>query len=127
MDAALYPDDAQDALQFLEPYVVRLRDGYTGTGKNWLEGKGTFPDCSAPNMTSNIAIFGDWLDNAFMYGPILSSLIVGDASTDQYLIDDAGDLLSAPLPESYFPRCWALLGNLMLNGAMERAGKLLSE
>jgi hypothetical protein len=72
-----------------------------------------------------IQIFGDWLSNPFIYAATLSSLIAG-APEDGHLVDAAGSLLAdEPLPNDYYPRCWTLLGNLMLSGAMESAGKIL--
>jgi hypothetical protein len=125
LDAALYPQDAADWAEYLDPYLVNLRQGYTEVDPFWQTGKGTFPDCRTPNTGQDIQIFGNWLSNPFIYASTLSSLIAG-APEDGYLVDAAGSLLAAkPLPNDYYPRCWTLLGNLMLSGAMESAGKIL--
>jgi hypothetical protein len=70
---------------------------------------------------------GGWRYNAFIYGPTLSSLIAA-SSSETYaneMIDAAGEILSRPLPASYYPRSWVLLSNLMINGSMESAGNTL--
>lgn len=119
LDAALYPGDSADWAEYLDPYLVRLRDGHTGVAdRYWGD---TFSNCRTPNTSQDISIFGGWLNNAFIYAPTLSALIAG-APEDALLVDDAGSLMAAELPGDYYPRCWALLGNLMLNGAMESAG-----
>jgi hypothetical protein len=125
LDAALYPQDSADWAEYLDPYLKNLRQGYTGVGKFWQTDKGTFPDCQTPGTGQNIEIFGSWLYNPFIYAPTLSSLIAG-APEDGDMVDAAGTLLAdGPLPDGYYLRCWTLLGNLMLSGAMESAGKVL--
>lgn len=119
LDAALYPDESADWAEYLDPYLVRLRNGHTGNGDRYWGN--TFSNCRTPNTSQDISIFNSWLYNAFIYAPTLSALIVG-APEDAGLVDDAGSLLASSLPNDYYPRCWALLGNLMLNGAMESAG-----
>lgn len=120
LDAALYPGDSADWAEYLDSYLVRLRDGHTGVVWDRYWGT-TFSNCRAPNTNQDISIFNTWLYNAFIYAPTLSALIVG-APEDAFLVDDAGSLLADTLPGDYYPRCWVLLGNLMLNGAMESAG-----
>jgi hypothetical protein len=127
LDAALYPQDSADWAEYLDPYLKNLRQGYTGVGKFWQTDKGTFPDCQTPGTGQNIEIFGSWLYNPFIYAPTLSSLIAG-APEDGDMVDAAGSLLAdGPLPDGYYLCCWTLLGNLMLSGAMESAGKVLEE
>jgi hypothetical protein len=123
LDAAFYPQDANDWAEYLDPFLVRLRDGYTGGDRYWDKNKGTFPDCSGES-NHNVDIFDSWLYNAFIYAPTMSALIAG-APEDGPLVDAAGSFLAEPLPDKYFERCWALFGNLMLSGAMESAGKTL--
>merc|ERR1712064_235816 len=122
LDAALYPNESADWAEYLDPFLVRLRDGYTG-GNRYFSNN-AFPNCMSPNTGNHISIFGSWLYNSFIYGPTFSALITG-APEHSDLIDAAASLLSEPLSTSYYPRCWSLLGNLMLSGAMESAGKVL--
>eukprot|EP00536_Pseudo-nitzschia_multiseries_P002514 jgi/Psemu1/183725/e_gw1.34.91.1 len=88
----------------------------------------SFPSCRGPNTKQNINVFGGWQSNAFIYGPTYSSLIAAssDIGNAAAMIDVAGEILGAtPLPSSYYPRSWAMISNLMLNGAMESAGNTL--
>jgi hypothetical protein len=74
-------------------------------------------------------MFGDWLNNDFISGPTFTALI--SASTDignaEAMIDAAGKKMARPLPDSYYPRSWAMITNLVLNGAMESAGNTLKQ
>ena len=77
-------------------------------------------------MSDDIYIFSDWLSNSFIYGPIFCALIVPtdvmSVSKQQALLDQAGSLLSSDgLPASYYSRCWVLLANLAINGAIASA------
>jgi hypothetical protein len=45
------------------------------------------------------------LYNAFIYAPNLSAFGAGDP-----LVDTAGSLLAETLPNTYYERCWALIG-----------------
>jgi len=125
LDAALYPQDASDWSEYLDSFVSRLRGGYTGSGpKFWMSN--TFPSCGPDQNPGNdsYSMFGNWRDNAFMYGPTFSALIAGDPG-DGDLIDAAGEILGGALPPDYYHRCWALLSNLMISGAIESAGRSL--
>jgi hypothetical protein len=70
-----------------------------------------------------------WLYNAlyfiYIYVPIFSALVAGDPLQDEPLGDIVGNLLAETLPDTYYERCWALLRNLLLSGAMESAGRTL--
>jgi len=119
LDAALYPGDYDDWTPYLHPHLVRLRSGFDASN-----GQRTYPGCQiSTDASKTVYIFNDWLGNAFIYGPTFSALLVGGPS-DGPLIDFAGDLVSS-LPVDYYPRCWALITNLMLSGAMESAGRTL--
>jgi hypothetical protein len=125
LDAAFYPQDSADWSEYLDSYVVRLRNGYTGFGPLFWEDH-NFPGCypGGDFSTQRHYMFSDWLNNAFIYGPTLSALVAG-APEDGDLIDAAGSILAEPLPTDYYPRSWALLSNLMLSGAIESAGRAL--
>lgn len=43
----------------------------------------------------------------------------------QMLIDAAGNALAQNLPTDYCPRCWTLLGNLVIDGAIASASTML--
>jgi hypothetical protein len=78
-------------------------------------------------MSSDITIFsGGWLYNAFIYSPIVSSLIVPSStltvSQQQQMIDSAGTALQTNVPTDYYSRMWTLLGSLAVNGAIASAG-----
>lgn len=78
-------------------------------------------------MSNAISIFsGGWLYNAFMYAPIVSSLIVPlstlTAAQQQQMINSAGSALQNNVPADYYGRMWNLLGSLAVNGAIASAG-----
>merc|ERR1712107_276493 len=91
-------------------------------------GNGTFRSCRGPHTNQNIDMFGDWLNNQFVSGPTFTALIAAssDIGNAEAMIDSAGAKMAQPLPGSYYPRSWAMITNLMLNGAMESAGKTLT-
>jgi len=125
LDAAVYPEQmGVDAAPFLEPILDQLRKD----GGAWKED--TFGTCKAPNMRNSIYKFsGGWVHNSFIYAPVVSSLIVPSPAMSktgqQQLVDDAGTFLAQNLDSSYYQRCWTLLGNLVLNGALASASSVL--
>merc|ERR1711935_714841 len=123
LDAAFYPEKSSEWYPYLSSFNWRLDGGY----RNGSFSSSTFKSCKGPNTNQNINMFGDWLNNQFISGPTFSALIA--ASTDignaEAMIDAAGQKMAQPLPESYYSRSWAMITNLMLNGAMESAGNTL--
>jgi len=122
LDAAFYPEKASAWSPFLYEFNYRMDEKF----QNGSFSSNTFPDCRAPNVNTNTYMFSDWKNNAFIYGPTYSALIAssGFGNADA-MIDAAGTILGNALPDSYYPRSWALISNLMLNGAMESAGNTL--
>jgi hypothetical protein len=125
LDAAFYPERADEWSQYLSSFNWRLEGGY----RNGSFSPNAFGSCKGPNTNQNINMFGDWLNNDFISGPTFTALIA--ASTDignaDAMIDAAGKKMARPLPNSYYPRSWAMITNLMLNGAMESAGNTLKQ
>lgn len=124
LDAAFYPEMSGDWSPYLSNFYGRM----DGNFQNGSFSSATFPSCRGPNTGQNINMFGDWQSNAFIYGPTYSSLIAAssDITNANAMVDVAGEILGAtPLPSSYYPRSWAMISNLMLNGAMESAGYTL--
>ena len=73
------------------------------------------------------SVFPDWQNNAFIYSPVYSSLVLQasgvNTGTQQDMIDRAGILVNnIPSSFSYFSRCWAIIGILTLNGDVAKAG-----
>lgn len=97
--------------------------------KNGSVSSNSFPSCNTPGTSQNIHMFGDWQNNAFIFGPTYSALIgaSSDIANAQAMIDFVGQKLNSALPGSYYPRSWAMISNLMLNGAMESAGHTLKQ
>ena len=123
MDLAMYPTAdpvTTDAYTFLGPMISTLEQTYSSSG--WQNGD--FGSCSVTGMCQSITMFGDWVNNGFIYGPMFSSLIGGSPSS-QALDVAAAKLAALPVPTSYYPRSWVLLSNLMLNGAVEDSGRLV--
>ena len=70
------------------------------------------------------------MNNAFISGPTYTALITADATDTGHaaaMLDAAGVQMAQSLPGSYYPRSWAMISNLMLNGAMESAGHTLKQ
>lgn len=124
LDAAFYPEMSSEWSPYLSRYNSRLNDNF----QNGSFSSSTFPSCRGPNTNQDINMFGGWQSNAFIYGPTYTTLIAasGDIANADAMIDTAGKILGgSPLPGSYYPRSWAMIANLMLNGAMESAGNTL--
>ena len=126
LDAAFYPERSDEWSPYLSQFNYRMDEGFN----NGSFSSNTFPSCKTPGTSQNINIFGDWQNNnnAFINGPTYSALIgaSSDIANAEAMIDYAGKKMGdSGLPGSYYPRCWAMIGNLMLNGAMESAGNTL--
>lgn len=123
LDAAFYPEKSDAWSPYLSSFNFRLDGSYN----NGSFSSNTFPSCRGPNTSQDIHMFSGWLNNEFIFGPTVTALI--GASSDivnaQAMIDSAGQKLAGQLPGSYYPRSWAMISNLMLNGAMESAGETL--
>merc|ERR1712003_304735 len=84
---------------------------------------GTFPSCKGPNTYSNIVMFGDWQNNAFIYGPTYSALIGASPGVGDDMIEAAGKILGErALPNDYYPRSWAMISNAELRREPSRLG-----
>jgi len=123
LDAAFYPEKSSEWSPYLSQYNYRMDNSFNGGSFS----SNTFPSCKGPRTNQNIRMFGDGKNNAFIYGPTYSALIgaSSDIGNREAMIDEAGRLLKRALPSSYYPRSWAMIANLMLNGAMESAGNTL--
>jgi len=123
LDAAFYPEKSNEWSPYLSQFNWRLDGGF----QNGSFSSGTFSSCRGPNTNQNINMFGGWQNNEFITGPTYSTLIAAssDITNAEAMIDAAGEILGRALPGSYYPRSWAMIGNLMLNGAMESAGNTL--
>jgi hypothetical protein len=60
LDAAFYPQDANDWAEYLDPFLVRLCNGYIRGDRYWEKNNATFLDCSGEN-NHNVDIFDSWL------------------------------------------------------------------
>jgi hypothetical protein len=123
LDAALYPEMSNEWSEYLIPFISQL----DGEFQNGSFRSNTFPSCRGPNTNQDIRMFGDWLNNEFIAGPTFSSLIAASSNNAEAMIDAAGKKMGEPLPGGYFHRSWAMIANLMLNGAMESAGNTLKK
>ena len=123
LDAAFYPENSSEWSPYLSDFNYKLDNGF----QNGSFSSSTFPSCRGPNTNADITMFGDWMSNAFIYAPTYSTLIAASSDTGnaEAMIDAAGTKLADSLPNSYYPRAWAMIGNLMLSGAMESAGNTL--
>ncbi len=125
LDAAFYPENSAEWSPYLSQFNYRMDQGFN----NGSISSNSFPSCRTPGTSQNINMFGDWQNNAFIFGPTYSALIGAspDIANAEAMIDSVGQKLNTELPGSYYPRSWAMISNLMLNGAMESAGKTLKQ
>jgi len=125
LDAAFYPEKSDEWSPYLSQFNYRMDQGF----HNGSFSSNSFPSCKTPGTSQNIKMFGDWQNNAFIFGPTYSSLIgaSSDITNAEAMIDSAAQKLNSALPGSYYPRSWAMISNLMLNGAMESAGQTLKQ
>jgi len=122
LDAAFYPGKSSEWSPYLNEFNYRMDQSFN----NGSFSSNSFPSCRGPNTNSDTVMFDSWQYNAFIYGPTYSALIASSSfGNADAMIDAAGTTLGNTLPASYYPRSWALIGNLMLNGAMESAGYTL--
>merc|ERR1712176_963360 len=99
LDAAFYPEKSGEWSPYLSQYNFRMDRSFNN---------GSF--------SSNI------------FAPTYSTLIAAssDVTNAEEMIEAAGKKLGEnELPGSYYPRSWAIISNLTLNGAMESAGNTL--
>jgi len=124
LDAVFYPEKSSEWSPFLSEFNYRLEQGYN----NGSFSSNSFPSCRGPRTNSDIYMFGDWQNNSFIYGPTYTALVGASPGVGESMIDAAGTILGdRVLPDSYYPRSWAMISNLMLNGAMESAGNTLKQ
>merc|ERR1712125_136358 len=125
LDAAFYPEKSGEWSPYLSSFNWMLDGGF----QNGSFSSNTFPSCRGLNTNQNINMFGGWLNNKFITGPTFSALIAAssDIGNAEAMIDAAGTKMAESLPGSYYPRSWAMISNLMLNGAMESAGNTLKK
>merc|ERR1719387_477668 len=127
LDAAFFPEKSSEWSPYLSSFNWRLDGGY----RNGSFSSGTFQSCRGPQTNQNINMFGGWLNknNEFISGPTFTALIAAssDIGNAEAMIDSAGSKMAQSLPDSYYPRSWAMISNLMLNGAMESAGQTLKQ
>ncbi|KAG7351491.1 laminin G domain containing protein [Nitzschia inconspicua] len=123
MDAAFYPESSLDWSPYLSAFHWRLKNYFDPQNRSWPSN--TFQSCRGPNTSQDIQVFGDWSNNAFIYGPTYTSLIAASPSIQnaQSMIDAAANILKSNLPSEYFARSWTLISSLVLSGAMENAAK----
>eukprot|EP00547_Thalassionema_nitzschioides_P008258 CAMPEP_0194227352 /NCGR_PEP_ID=MMETSP0156-20130528/42813_1 /TAXON_ID=33649 /ORGANISM="Thalassionema nitzschioides, Strain L26-B" /LENGTH=1087 /DNA_ID=CAMNT_0038959831 /DNA_START=53 /DNA_END=3313 /DNA_ORIENTATION=+ len=134
VDAALYPNEMNNAAKpYLDPILSSLESGYNPSlslAEKYFESS-AISSCQLLSVDETIYAFSSgWKWNDFIFGPTVSSLVVPidgvTESNQQEIIDLTGYVLSTDIPSDYYPRCWAVLSILTLNGAIESAGRLLS-
>ncbi|MGK3738828.1 MAG: hypothetical protein ACI8RD_009606 [Bacillariaceae sp.] len=128
LDAALYPQMSTEWSPYLSQFNWRLDADFDSNSRDWSSS--AFPNCRSDGANQDTNMFvGGWRYNAFIYGPTFSALIAStsDIVNADDMLDAAGRILSKPLPNSYYPRAWAMISNLMISGAMESAGNVLRE
>jgi len=129
LDAALYPGYGLEWSPYLSQFNWRLDSNFDTINDGWTSD--AFPNCRSDGSNQDTNMFASgWKDNAFIYGPTFSALIAStsDIVNADAMLDAAGLILAQqPLPNSYYPRSWAMISNLMISGAMESAGNVLRD
>jgi len=124
LDAVFYPENSSEWSPYLNEFNYRMDQSFN----NGSFSASTFSSCRGPDTYSDIYMFGSWQNNAFIYGPTYTALVGASPGTSEAMIDAAGKILGdRALPNDYYPRSWAMISNLMLNGAMESAGTTLKQ
>jgi len=123
LDAVLYPENSSEWSPYLSEFNYRMELGFS----NGSFSSNSFPSCRGPNTYSDISMFGGWQHNAFIYGPTYTALVGASPGAGEAMIEAAGKILGNTLPTDYYPRSWAMISNLMINGAMESAGTTLKQ
>jgi len=124
LDAALYPGYGLEWSPYLSQFNWRLDSNFANEG--WTAD--AFPNCRSDGANQDTNMFASgWTNNAFIYGPTFSALIAStsDIVHADAMLDAAGLILAQPLPNSYYPRSWSMISNLLISGAMESAGNVL--
>lgn len=129
LDAALFPQMSTEWSPYLSQFNWRLDSNFdTANSDGWTSD--AFPNCRSDGTNQDTNMFASgWQYNAFIYGPTFSALIAStsDIVNADAMLDAAGLILAKPLPNSYYPRSWAMISNLMISGAMESAGNVLRD
>jgi len=135
-DAAIYPEESADqARSFLAPLHDQMIQNYDNDPVNGWEyfGDATLASCPGEGYVSNV--FGSWMWNGFIFGPVYSTLVSqiadesfqGRAFTQQNMVDAACDLVSDRTNLSYYPRSWLVISAMTLNGDLDAVRALVSE
>jgi len=133
LDALWYPGavsaDNFDHRDYLERIAPIVADRYNGNAcpacwDNVLDNLGDHPDCFVTSIHSS------WNWNAFMFGPVFSSLVPRvytlSAAAQQTALDAAGTTLSATSISDYYSGSWVAIATLTLNGDLAKAGERLA-
>lgn len=114
-DYVLYgsPEGKQFSLT-MQQHLVSKFDGASGRWNNLNTG------CLVNN------VFGDWSNNAFMYGPAFASLIVpGGSVSPQQALSAAAQKISSATINDYYAGSWVVIATLTLNGDLASAAARL--
>jgi len=116
LDYLLFPDDAQEALEFLEPVTSHLDRKLTNG--NWAEALDIDNTCLVETVHPS------WSWNMFMAGTTFSSLVAPSAlssTRQQELIDAAGQRVAMKSIEDYYSGSWIAIATMTLNGDLSKA------
>jgi len=99
----------------------------------------TFLDKLVPSVASKFAsnsnlqtgglvtsIHSGWLNNAFMYGPTLSSLVYPKVSNQQTTLNSAGSKIAGGTISDYYSGSWLALSTFVINGDALKVASLLT-
>ncbi|CAJ1457843.1 unnamed protein product [Effrenium voratum] len=119
LDYLLFPNEAGDAVGFLDPLASHLET--RESGGNWAESLTIDGSCLVNSVHSS------WSQNMFMAGPTFTSLVCPansvDAGRQQELIDAAGTRVASKAINDYYSGSWVAISTITLNGDLVRAAQ----
>eukprot|EP00566_Odontella_aurita_P036575 CAMPEP_0113569684 /NCGR_PEP_ID=MMETSP0015_2-20120614/24549_1 /TAXON_ID=2838 /ORGANISM="Odontella" /LENGTH=821 /DNA_ID=CAMNT_0000472379 /DNA_START=510 /DNA_END=2972 /DNA_ORIENTATION=- /assembly_acc=CAM_ASM_000160 len=131
-DAAVFPvESAAHSGLFLSPLLERMADRFNPSASNVRD---YFESSTLQTCEGVTAIFGNWRNEGFMFGPVYSSLVSpmpassfkGKSYSQQDMVDSACEATSnIGVEVYYYPRSWMVLATMTLNGGLNRVGEIL--
>jgi len=101
LDYLWYSDEDSNAVKYLTPVINTLKS--TKSGSSF----GALPTCGLVTE-----VFGDWTRNAFIYGPVFTSLVVPnivDATSQASLLSNAISIIGAAQVTDYYAGSWTVI------------------
>jgi hypothetical protein len=121
LDYLLFPEEAHGAASsFLGPIARHVAE---------KENAGQFADLDIDSSCLVASVHADWQWNAFMFGPVFSSLVVPAegvlADQQQAALASAGYRIKFTPIDDYYSGSWLAISTITVNGDFSKAASLL--